>query len=269
MAPLLPYAIMGGASLISSILSSQSQDKANQQNAAAQKVINDSNIDFQFKKMFAERGWALSDFNTINQYNSPLQQMQRLREAGLNPNLVYGTGAVNTAGMIKSTQGAAPDLGRANVMPLPTPDLGGVLGQMYSLQQTQAQTDNLKATNINLQKDAILKDIAIGANATGASQKALQFKIDSTLQDTTVGVRKTELELKKQGLELGKQSMKSSMYDNLLKMAQTLEAKQRVEILQKEGKLKQLDINLRDIGLNPNDNVILRMIIQNLHKLDF
>lgn len=38
-------------------------------------------------------------WNMSNQYNSPSAQMERLRSAGLNPNLVYGTGTVagNTA----------------------------------------------------------------------------------------------------------------------------------------------------------------------------
>lgn len=40
-----------------------------------------------------ERQDSLDDFNRANEYNSPRQQMIRLREAGLNPNLVYASGA--------------------------------------------------------------------------------------------------------------------------------------------------------------------------------
>ena len=39
------------------------------------------------------RRWALQDRDYENAYNHPKQQMQRLKEAGLNPNLVYGSGA--------------------------------------------------------------------------------------------------------------------------------------------------------------------------------
>lgn len=35
----------------------------------------------------------LADWTMQNEYNSPTSQMARLREAGLNPNLVYGNGA--------------------------------------------------------------------------------------------------------------------------------------------------------------------------------
>lgn len=34
--------------------------------------------------------WNLQQWNRENEYNSPLQQMKRFQEAGLNPNLIYG-----------------------------------------------------------------------------------------------------------------------------------------------------------------------------------
>lgn len=40
---------------------------------------------------------ALSDWNMQNEYNSPVAQMERLKAAGLNPNLVYGNGATATS----------------------------------------------------------------------------------------------------------------------------------------------------------------------------
>lgn len=40
-----------------------------------------------------QRADALADWNQQNEYNSPAAQMARLKAAGLNPNLVYGTGA--------------------------------------------------------------------------------------------------------------------------------------------------------------------------------
>lgn len=40
-------------------------------------------------------------------YNHPSSQMQRLKEAGLNPNLIYGSGSTNT-GNVKANVGSAP-----------------------------------------------------------------------------------------------------------------------------------------------------------------
>lgn len=45
-----------------------------------------------------QRQWALSDWNTQNEYNSPEAQMGRYRDAGLNPNLVYGEGVAASSG---------------------------------------------------------------------------------------------------------------------------------------------------------------------------
>lgn len=52
-------------------------------------------------------------WNKQNAYNTPLQQMKRLKQAGLNPNLVYGGGNVsgNTAGSAPELQPARFDTG--------------------------------------------------------------------------------------------------------------------------------------------------------------
>jgi hypothetical protein len=53
---------------------------------------------------------ARKDWNMQNAYNDPKQQMQRLKEAGLNPNLVYGGGATTTAQPIKSPDAQVPNI---------------------------------------------------------------------------------------------------------------------------------------------------------------
>lgn len=44
----------------------------------------------------------LAMWNLNNEYNTPAQQMQRLKDAGLNPALVYGTGSSVATGVSKS-----------------------------------------------------------------------------------------------------------------------------------------------------------------------
>ena len=52
-----------------------------------------------------QRTHALEDWTRMNEYNSPEAQMRRLKGAGLNPNLVYGTGAVaNNTQAVRSSQ---------------------------------------------------------------------------------------------------------------------------------------------------------------------
>lgn len=44
--------------------------------------------------------WSMWQAN--NEYNTPANQMMRLREAGLNPNLIYGSGASGATGISRS-----------------------------------------------------------------------------------------------------------------------------------------------------------------------
>lgn len=75
----------GGSNVVSTML-----------NNKAQKDMNQINFDNQVKL------WKMQ-----NEYNKPENQMKRLQEAGLNPNLVYGGGATTTAGPVGYTPGVA------------------------------------------------------------------------------------------------------------------------------------------------------------------
>tara|TARA_Y100000588_G_C14184392_1_gene895184 strand:+ start:720 stop:1631 length:912 start_codon:yes stop_codon:yes gene_type:complete len=64
------------------------------------------------------RKFNLKMWNLQNKYNHPLQQMARLQEAGLNPNMIYGSSpgsAVGNAGAV--APGKAPEYKMANPIP--------------------------------------------------------------------------------------------------------------------------------------------------------
>lgn len=61
--------------------------------AIAQGKMNKKTRQFSERMYGVQRKDALADWQMQNEYNSPEMQMQRLREAGLNPNLVYDNGA--------------------------------------------------------------------------------------------------------------------------------------------------------------------------------
>lgn len=68
-------------------------------NAKVMKDINEQNHD-----------WALQAENRERAYNSPKQQMLRLKEAGLNPNLIYGSGASTGNLNARSATAEAPQM---------------------------------------------------------------------------------------------------------------------------------------------------------------
>ena len=73
-----------------------------------------------------------------NEYNKPINQMARLREAGLNPNLVYGDGGATIASASGGTT-SAPDV---------TPASGtfNLIGKMQALQQMKQSEANISET---------------------------------------------------------------------------------------------------------------------------
>lgn len=75
--------IAAGGSLLGGAISSSGQSSANQTNMDIAQMQN---------------AWNLEQWNRENEYNTPSAQVQRLQDAGLNPALMYGSGAVsNTA----------------------------------------------------------------------------------------------------------------------------------------------------------------------------
>lgn len=75
---------------------------------------------------------ALDDWNRQNEYNSPAAQMQRYKEAGLSPHLIYGQ--TNTAPPVRSTDMVAPQIDTKNV---------DFITRSQNINQQRLTTDNL------------------------------------------------------------------------------------------------------------------------------
>lgn len=108
--------------------------------------------------------------NLQNQYNTPLSQMQRYKDAGLNPNLIYGQGTPGNQSQIAQYQ--APRM-ESNVRPHVDPmsmlmNYMDLNQQSATLQQSQEQVELTRvqqaigqATEQNLIKQTALKEIEI------------------------------------------------------------------------------------------------------------
>jgi hypothetical protein len=116
-------AIGQGANIASTLITNRQQAKTNLD------LYNRQRID------------ALADWNRQNEYNSPAAQMQRYKDAGLSPHLIYGQ--QNTAPAIRSTEAKAP-----NFM-APSLDTNALL--------MSAQLDNIKANTLKTLTEAGIK----------------------------------------------------------------------------------------------------------------
>lgn len=96
-----------------------------------------------------QRQEALSDWHMQNAYNDPSAQMQRLENAGLNPNLVYGNGAA------AQTAQSAPRQSDTSQPNYETPkmDLGSVAFQAMQAQQMQANIAKTNAERERIEAD--------------------------------------------------------------------------------------------------------------------
>lgn len=131
--------ILGGAF---NLISQNQQNKANMQLA-----------EYQYSK-------NLEQWNRENAYNHPAAQMQRLKEAGLNPNLMYGnTAAGGTAASspqydaptIKKYQGFAQDFANVGA------GIQNAIQQHYDSEIKRQQAKVLQQQVVNSQVDEMLK----------------------------------------------------------------------------------------------------------------
>lgn len=161
-------------------------------NAISQGVQNRKAREFSEKMYGVQRKDALADFNMTNFYNSPAEQMARLKAAGLNPNLVYGTGTVaNNASGVRSS--SAPGWSPT----APKVDMGGAVQQglqaYTSTNMMQLQIENLRKNNELLDAEKIKKFLeSIQINQ---STKSSEFKLDldKTLRANTIATAEAGL----------------------------------------------------------------------------
>lgn len=139
--------IVGG---ISNILTTSMQNKANRQMAQEQNLKNMELSRYQYEMQ-------KKAYDEANLYNTPSAQMQRYKDAGLNPNLIYGQGS----------SGNAP-----NVLPqYRSPEYITPQKQAVSPMASIAQAMNMKL-QIQELRNAQAQGRILDANATRASNEA-------------------------------------------------------------------------------------------------
>lgn len=100
-------------------------------NALFQSNSNKAAEQFQMRMYDRQRSDALSDWDRQNAYNSPAAQMQRFKDAGLSPHLIYNQQTQSPS--VRSSSGASAP------RQAPAIDLGGVMGQFMQVMLQQNQ----------------------------------------------------------------------------------------------------------------------------------
>jgi len=238
------------------------------------------------KMQALQRQQAIEDWNRQNEYNHPSAQMARLREAGLNPHLVYGKGADNTSAPVRSTESKSLNYGVPNLT-----RATDVLAQNNNLALGKAQVDNLRVQQTVAAQDAILKSMQtsqIAANTAKTKQETSQaaslftgsmeaqkLMLQKTAQDIFLASeanRRADTQQTQQ-LLIGSQSLRESAERILKSKAerenlgiQGQKTASEIENLLNSYELQQMDIKMRKDGITPSDPYYIRWLQNFLNK---
>lgn len=269
--------IAGGSSLLGSGV-----------NALSQGSMNKKTRQWNEKMYQVQRRNSLADWAMQNEYNSPTQQMARLRKAGLNPNLAYGNLADGNASSVQQQ-----DVKSWNPQPVQV-DLEGAassgISTWYDIKMKEAQIDNLTTQNTVLTNDAILKAVQAMATHAGTGKtiadtelSKLEYSLKSSLFETTMAQAKANL-------EKTQVDTRNAITETELKVVQTssnvAEAVERILTMRKsraktDAEIRHINAQIEHVksdtelkrisirsGVIPGAGSVVNLVSSTLHALD-
>lgn len=244
---------------ISALLAKRNSDLQYQANSKLAKESYDRQIEF---------------WNMQNAYNTPAAQMRRLQEAGLNPAMLNGVSAQNTAGNLSSVPHAQIGMPSASAPDSPLQGIATLSNLAYMLKQSgliDAETKNWLQATANKELEGILmkltgkdhwlkiKDEAaamgydipdadyydelfgVGAEPSPDGRSPAVLSMDQTQADIDErGANKEYTQTLKDIADYLKEIQKEEIQQNIA------ESQQRVKTLEAEEKKMLADRNLAD-----------------------
>jgi hypothetical protein len=236
-------------------------------NAWQTAVQNRKSREFSRSMYDLQRQHALSDFHMINEYNSPAQQMARLKAAGVNPLMAFGKSAgTGIAGQVRSSDIKNPQFN--------TPEYGGVLThipQMFDYRVKQAQANNLeKMATTEVQKSLLLAAQTDSATTDADIKRATKnvaIEAAEAARDKTVAEARFQLDENERRSVLTGATLKEKMA-NVLRIreqnAKSAEERKNLRLMREEimesTRIKKLERGLMESGIYKHDSMLFRWI---------
>jgi hypothetical protein len=178
-----------------------------------------------------EKQWWKEQFDYAAKYDTPAAQMKRMKEAGLNPALMYG--------------------GQGSVAGAPSPSggsMGAAQGELSSLSLMSAEAQNLKAElGIKRAQEGYLTQQSLTEMQRG--------RLTGSQADVAEGLVQTNMDLQKYQLQLRKEQLISQQIDNYVK-DQTKNQQVQMATMDLTMKLSQIE-NLDQDLKNKKAQVLL------------
>lgn len=239
-------------------------------NATTTGLTNRANRRFTEKMYQRQYDDNLKLWRTQNEYNAPQNQMKLLQEAGLNPNLVYGSGSASApAGNLSS-----PDVQQGQAR---APEVGNMIGnaayklaQYQDYQIKQAQIDNLKTQNQVLGEEVLLKRSQHQQNMMGYETGLFNLEYKKEMKGNQADYDRQRLQQLKANTAFTLSENERKRVSNISSLnlqaeqilqtrAQTaksgverLQIQQAIKNLKLDETIKQKEIELRMLGITPN-----------------
>lgn len=269
-----PWAAAAGAALSvgSNALNWFSNQRNNKENRALaaqqnayQLMLQDRQFQYNTQASQDEYNRNLEMWHMQNEYNSPSAQMQRYVEAGLNPNLIYGSGATSagnaqTAPQYNAARYESPNVQRSTSSPSRVSfDPYQAISFENSMAIQRAQRDQISAqadyTRAQI-KNAAIDNLIKVAQKTGLEfdnrfkqdTRALAYEqLRETLNNTRA---KTDL----LGQQFGQVFKQMELTGHQIDLV-----KQQLSNLRTVDDLNRFKLQLQKMGINDRDNVLLRL----------
>lgn len=237
--------VAGVGSLLGGLGSSAMNNKAVQDTNKANMEI--AKYQAQWQQQENEKAYqrSLEMWNLQNEYNSPTQQMARIRAAGLNPNLVYGNGVTgNSAGSTPQYEPAkfnAPTMQAYRGWNLGISD---ATSQYLAYRTAKAQVDNMEAQNSLIRQQTATEATRQANVAASTARSEFDLNMAKELKDVSVSSAIADMNQKQAGAAQGwtksnreviQYELDKALFDNKIKLSD----QEYLKVLQSVRQLQQ------------------------------
>ena len=281
--------ISGVGSLLGGLGSSAMNNKAVQDTNKANMEI--AKYQAQWQQQENEKAYqrSLNMWNLQNEYNSPTQQMARIRAAGLNPNLVYGNGVTgNSSGSTPQYEPAkfnAPTMQAYRGWNLGISD---AISQFLAYRTAKAQVDNMEAQNSLIRQQTATEATRQANIAASTSRSEFDLNMAKELKDVSVSSAIADMNQKqataaqgwtKANREVIQYELDKALFNNKIKLSnqEYLKALQSVRQLQQDNDINSFRYRMERLFGSSSDaskvasELLKRMsmyLIRDKHELD-
>lgn len=189
---------------------------------------------------------AVDIMNRQNAYNSPAAQMERLRKAGLNPNLIYGNGSTSTGNGDVSTPAYNP----------PSPSFN--TGTDINLQSAFTQYQQIASWQA---QEEAARAQAENQSAQAAYYTAQAFRVNAENPYLPIWFENRK-ELEGYGLRKAGNEARASDVLPLQRQADLDETNVRIAGHKLDNSVKEFNLNLMRHGVNPTSSNMLSTLLR-------